>query len=122
MGLSDPLSMNEDLDAPNPKERARRLVIYNTDPKLYLQQFCFDGNAEGAENTPEGKAEEEQEKIMAGEKVEPYPKADKAHLEAHGKFIKSGEFTNVEDVEIKRNMQEHIQGEIEILKGLKQGI
>ena len=118
-GLSDPLTMYEDLDTPNPKERARRLVIYNVDPKLYVQTFCFDKNAEGAENTPEGKAEEEQDKIMAGEQVPPYPKADKAHLEAHGKFIQSGDFTQLEDVEIQQNMQSHVQGEIEILKGLR---
>jgi len=116
MGLSDPISMLEDLDVPNPKERARRMVIYNIDPKLYIAQFCSDENAEGAENTPQGRAVQEQQRIMEGEEVPPFKGVDQSHIQEHDKFIKSNEFKNSEDVEMKQNMINHLRGELDILR------
>ena len=115
-GLQDPLSYFEAFDTPNPKELARRLVFYNTDPKLYVQQFCTDENTDGAETTSKGKAEQEQKQLMAGEQVPPFENADKLHIDTHAEFIKGSEFQQLEDVEIKQNTQSHIQQEIDLLK------
>ena len=54
--------------------------FYNTDPKLYVQQFCVDSNTEGIENTPEGKAEKENQKLEQGEQVPPFEGVDEGHL------------------------------------------
>jgi len=109
--LSDPLSYYETMDETKPKERARRMVLFNTDPKLYMAQFLMDESTPGMENTPEGKAAQEQKAIVAGEQVPPFLNADQAHIAAHAKFIKSPEFTNIPD-EIKQALSQHVQAEI----------
>ena len=121
-GLLDPLSYFEKFDETNPKEKARRLVFYNTDPKLYVQQFCVDEQTEGTENDPVMKAKQEQKAMMEGKEVPPFARADKLHLDEHGKFIKGSEFVNLDDVEIKQNFQDHIQGELDILRGQRQTV
>ena len=116
-GLSDPISFFEEMDMPNPKEKARMMILYQTDPKLYLQQFCVTADMEGAENDPTMKAEQENRQLMNGEKVPGWQGANKEHLEAHGKLVKSSEFNELDDIELKQNVQEHIQAELDILKG-----
>ncbi|HEC64588.1 MAG TPA: hypothetical protein ENI23_04790 [bacterium] len=122
LGISDPLTYLEEMDVPKPKELARRLVFYNIDPKLYVAQFLTDENTEGAENTPEGRAKQEQKAIMEGEKVLPFTGVDKIHLETHSKFVKSSEFKENEDIEVKQNMVEHLKGEVEILRKIAQQV
>jgi hypothetical protein len=90
-GLLDPLSYFEAFDDTEPKEKARRMVMYTLDPKMYLAQFLMDENTPGMENTPEGKAAQEQKALVAGEQVPPNPTADAPHIEAHSKFMKSPE-------------------------------
>ncbi len=121
LGLSDPLTYLEEMDVPKPKELARRLVFYNIDPKLYVSQFLMDENTEGAENTPEGRAKQEQMSIMEGEKVAPFNNVDKIHLEVHTKFMKSQEFKDVE-IETKQNMVTHVRGEMEILQEQRKAV
>ncbi len=111
-GLLDPLSYFEAFDETSPKEKARRMVMYTLDPKMYLAQFLMDENTPGMENTPEGKAAQEQKAIVAGEQVPPNPTADAAHIEAHSKFMKSPEFANIPD-ELKQAMVAHVQAEIQ---------
>lgn len=38
-GATDPVSLFEDLDAPDPRESAKRLIQYQTDPQAYLQEM-----------------------------------------------------------------------------------
>jgi hypothetical protein len=110
-GLLDPLSYFEAFDDTEPKEKARRMVMYTLDPKMYLAQFLMDENTPGMENTPEGKAAQEQKALVAGEQVPPNPTADAPHIEAHSKFMKSPEFANIPD-EIKQAFIAHIQAEV----------
>jgi len=95
-------------------------VLYNVDPKIYMSEFLMDGNTPGMENTPEGSAMADQKKIMEGEQVPPNAKADQAHIEEHAKFMKSPEFTNLEDDTIRMAMIEHTRQEIAQLKGKTQ--
>jgi len=112
----DPLTYYEMIDEPNPKEKARRLMLYQIDPKLYAAEFLMGEGTPGMENTPEGQAQDEQKRLMAGEQVPPNKTVDKTHLDEHAKWLQNPEFVNLEDVEIKQNAQNHIQGEVEILK------
>ncbi len=121
LGLSDPLTYLEEMDVPKPKELARRLVFYLTDPKLYLQQFLVDENTEGAENTSEGRAKKENTQLEAGEQVPPYELADKLHIETHAERIKKSDFKDLE-VEIQSNFSNHVRGELDILKQQRQSV
>lgn len=118
-GLIDPLSYFEGFDDPNPKEKARRLVFYMTDPKLYLAQFCSDPNAEGAENDPMMRAEQENSRMEQGEIVPPYDGATADHVQKHAKRIKKSDFKMLPD-DIQVNFMQHVQAEIEILRNLTQ--
>jgi hypothetical protein len=118
--MIDPLTYFEEYDEIAPKEKARRAVLYNFDPKIYMSEFLMDGNTPGMENTPEGSAMADQKKIMEGEQVPPNAKADQAHIEEHAKFMKSPEFTNLEDDTIRMAMIEHTRQEIAQLKGKTQ--
>ena len=119
VGLIDPLTYFEKQDETKPKESARRLAIYNIDPKLYVQMFLVDANTEGAENTSEGRAMKENESMEQGDVVPPFENADKLHVDTHGKRMKQTDFNELDDV-IKKNFVTHVQGEVEILKRDKQ--
>ncbi len=118
-GLIDPLTYFEDQDEEKPKELARRLAIYNVDPKLYVQMFLVDAETEGAENTPEGRAMQENKQLEEGEVVAPYEGADSTHIQIHNKRMKQSDFKEL-GIEIQNNFAEHVKGELEILKKSKQ--
>jgi hypothetical protein len=40
--LIDPLTFNEDIDAPNPKERTARLLMFTSDPNGYMTKYLMD--------------------------------------------------------------------------------
>jgi hypothetical protein len=46
LGLSDPLTYFEDLERPNPKERAKRVLLLKLNPELYLQQVLGGVNSQ----------------------------------------------------------------------------
>ncbi len=121
LGLSDPLTYLEEMDVPKPKELARRLVFYNIDPKLYVAQFLVDENTEGAENTPEGRAKQENKQLEQGEQVALYEGADKLHIEVHAKRMKQSDFKELE-LETQNNFVEHVSGEVELLKQQRQSV
>lgn len=118
-GLTDPLSYFEGFDEQNPKEKARRLTIYNIDPKLYLAMFCSDPNAEGAENDPAMRAEQENEDMEKGKQVPPYDGATKDHIEKHNARMKKPDFKMLSE-EIQMFFVQHVQAELEILRNATQ--
>ncbi len=117
--LTDPLSFFEAFDDPNPKEKARRLIFYTTDPKLYLAQFCSDPRAEGAENDPVMRAEQENTRLEQGEQVPPFDGATKDHIEKHTARMKKSDFKMLSE-EIQLFFIQHVQAELEILRSLTQ--
>lgn len=116
--LIDPLTYFETLDEANPKEKARRLMFFMLDPKLYIQQFCVDAETPGVENDPLSKAKQENEKMMQGEQVPPFQNATQDHIEEHIKLGKSGELKG-QDPTIVQNLAQHVQQEAEQLKQQK---
>ena len=120
-GLIDPLTYYEKIDETNPKEKARKLVFYNTDPKMYIQQFAVDENTEGAENDPLMQAKRENKQLANGEQALPFQGVNPAHLQEHNKFIQSNEFKNKE-VDLQNNFMIHLQGELEIMKQMSQSM
>jgi hypothetical protein len=46
IGMSDPLSYFEDLERPNPKERAKRVMLLKLNPELYMQQILGGVNSQ----------------------------------------------------------------------------
>ena len=42
MKMIDPLTFNEDIDAPNPKERTARLMLFMSDPNSYMTKYLMD--------------------------------------------------------------------------------
>ena len=121
LGFSDPLTYLEEMDVPKPKELARRLVFYNIDPKLYVAQFLMDENTEGAENTSEGRAKQENGQLEQGEKVAPFEGADQIHIKEHTKRVKQSDFKELE-IEIQNNFLEHIRGELDIIKKQRKAV
>ena len=111
----------EEMDVPKPKELARRLVFYNIDPKLYVAQFLMDENTEGAENTSEGRAKQENGQLEQGEKVAPFEGADQIHIKEHTKRVKQSDFKELE-IEIQNNFLEHIRGELDIIKKQRKAV
>ena len=121
MGLIDPITYYEKTDETKPKEKARKLVFYNTDPKMYIQQFAVDENTEGTENDPLMQAKRENQQLANNEPVPPFQGVDPAHLQEHGKFAQSKELKNKE-VDVQNNFLAHMQGEVEILKQMSQSM
>ena len=113
-GLLDPLTYFEKFEETNPKEEAKRLVLYNLDPKLYLQEFCMDSNTEGADDSA-SRAEQENEQLEAGEEVPPYEGVDELHLKTHSERVKKSDFKELEP-DIQMNFSNHIRGEIDLLR------
>lgn len=116
----DPLTYFEAYDDSDPKEKARRFMLFSLDPKAYIAEFLMDENTPGAENTSDGKAKQEQKQLLQGEQVPPWPKADKVHIETHAKFVKSPEFEAIEDDQIKLNIADHIRAEAGQMKQMTQ--
>lgn len=113
--LSDPLSYFEAMDESKPKEKARKTLLYQLDPKLYIAEYLVDANTPGADKDPVMKAEQENQQLDEGEKVPPFQGATPEHIEVHSKRVKSDTFAKLED-EIKLNYSEHIRGELDILR------
>ncbi len=60
-------------------------------------------------------AQEEQQKIVSGENVPPYPQADDRHLEVHKQFASSPEFAQLDPM-VQQLFQVHFQGELKIVQ------
>jgi hypothetical protein len=115
LGLLDPHTMFEKFDDPNPKETALKLVLFQQDPKLYIQKYLVDENTEGAENDPIIKAKKENKDLLNGEKVPPFNGATPEHLQEHQKFAEKPEFKKADEV-VMTNFMNHVQAEIEIVR------
>jgi len=88
-GLIDPMTLFEALDHPNPKEEARRMVLYNTDPAAYLKEIL--GVEDGG-----GDVMRVIERINSGEYSEPPAEVTEEYLAEYTKFVQSPDFDNLE--------------------------
>ena len=114
-GLLDPLSYFEAMDVDKPKEKARKVILYTLDPKLYLSEYLVDANTPGADRDPARKAEQENQALDNGEQVPPFAQATPDHIQIHAKRMQSDTFNGLSD-EIKMAYMTHVKAEIDILK------
>ena len=118
----DPLSMFEDMDKPNPKERVRRLVAFLNGAQdgyqTYLKEieteleatqnvqpaFTVGGDqTETAEN-----AKDDIQQMVEGQILAPPSKFDQTYVQAVLSFVHSGQFGALPD-DIKSNFKDFVQ-------------
>ena len=88
-GLIDPLTLFEKLDHVNPKEEAKRMVLYNIDPMVYLKEIL---GVEGGQDDVMRVIEQ----INSGEWVEPPEEVSEEYLANYSAFVNSPDFQNLE--------------------------
>ena len=88
-GLIDPMTLFEALEHPNPKEEAKRMVLYNTDPMAYLKEIL---GVEGGT----GDVMRVIERINSGEWTEPPAEVTEEYLAEYTRFVQSEDFNNLE--------------------------
>lgn len=120
-GAVDPLTMYERLNLPNPKELTRRMVLFQSDPRMYLAQYAVDEDTEGMEDDPVVQAKKDIQMLEQGEPVEPSSNITREHIREHEKYMKSQRFKKLKD-EVKQNMIDHVRAEMEVLRGSVQTV
>lgn len=85
-GLIDPLTMFEDLDKDNPKERAKRVILYNADPIKYMEEILEMDTGDA------GKIKQDIAMLKEG-KIPDLPESvTEEYLAGLGDFLESDEF------------------------------
>tara|TARA_Y100000310_G_scaffold303388_1_gene341688 strand:- start:45 stop:1982 length:1938 start_codon:yes stop_codon:yes gene_type:complete len=102
--LSDPLTLFEKLDHTNPKDEARRLILYQADPKLYMTEILdekegMDFNQEATRNI---------QLINEGEYVDPPEDVSEEYLMAYTNYVQSEDFKNLEP-EVQALHTQHLE-------------
>ncbi len=118
----DPLSMLEDMDKPNPKERVRRLIAFLNGAQDGYQTYLkeIDTELEATQNTtpaftPGGDQTETQEnakddiqQMVEGQILAPPNKFDKTYVAAVLSFVRSGQFKSL-PADIQSNFKDFVQ-------------
>lgn len=86
--LIDPMTLFEKLDHSNPREEARRLILYTIDPKAYMTEVL--GEKEGKDFAQE--AIRNIQLISEGEYVDPPQDVSEEYLTAYTNFVGSAAF------------------------------
>jgi hypothetical protein len=113
----DPLSLFEDLDVPNPKERTTRLLKFlngaNDAYATYMEEIGVENIPEETQ-TPEesgdgqAKAEQDIQAIISGQEVQPNLQPDEAYAGVFASFVSSGQFDQLQP-EIQMKFRSYIQ-------------
>lgn len=115
-GRIDPLTFAEKWHMEKPREFAKRLVYFLTDPMKYVNEVLQLGGGVGGDK----EAMATIQRITAGENVPPKQDATKEYLAYFDQFIKSPAFKQL-DSEVKNLIIQHVRSTIEATKGgLKQ--
>jgi len=126
--FTDPLTMLEDLDVPNPKERAERLMTFLMGEQdgfaTYLAAIGIDiakiqgkgqGGGGGAATGGAEKAQQDIEAILSGEDVQPEGIPDEEYLQTVMAYVKSPDFEQIDDG-AKQKLLAYVQGLKQILE------
>lgn len=115
----DPLTLYEDIDAPNPKERTQRLIAWNIGIKdgFMSYQKLIGGNQAGPE-TPAGsggvqgltaqQAQQDLQMLQSGQPVEPQGMPTPEYMQVFMQFVDSGQLEQLSP-EIQQNFQVFVQ-------------
>ena len=112
----DPLTFYEDLEVPNPKERLKRLMMFNSNPDQYTAEYAFEeGEQRGMTAGMAGRLGGDQDATMAiaqlqeGQTPTPPENVSGEYVQAITQFLQSGEFQALPD-EIKTNALNFARG------------
>ncbi len=109
----DPLTLFEDLDVDNPKERTRRLIAFqmgaNDGYAGYMDEIEGEGAAAGAEEQtmPPEQAQQDLQALLSGQPVEPQGTPGEQYVQIFADFIQGPEFDD-QAPEIQAAIQEYI--------------
>jgi len=105
-GQIDPLTLFEDLDMENPMERAKRLMLFQSDPLKYMEEVL------GMNTGQAGQAKKDIDMLKEGKMPKLPDPVDEEYLSLLGDFVESTEFKQLEQ-EIQANVIEYMQSAIE---------
>lgn len=100
----DPLTYFEDTEAPDPKEKTRRLLLFNLSPELYLEQIVEGRDVQQMADTLGGQEQGQggrQQALMdiaqlqQGQQPQPPAQPDEEYIRTITEFVKSPEFGNL---------------------------
>jgi hypothetical protein len=116
----DPLTMYEDMDMANPKERTRRLLSFlngtndafasymaEIDVKFEHQNKTQPG-AEGGDNASDTQAQTDLQNMVAGQVISPPDHFDAKYVKVFLDFVHSGQFDSL-PADIKQNFAQYVQ-------------
>lgn len=118
----DPLTMLEDMDKPNPKERTRRWIAFmngaNDGYQTYMKEIGIELEATsnpqppftpGGDDTENAQqAQKDIQQMTTGTIIAPPNKFDQTYVAAFVQFIRSGQFGSLPQ-EIKKNFRDFVQ-------------
>jgi len=111
LALLDPLSIAEGLSKPNPKEFAKRMVLF----KAFLPRYMTEVLQDAGEGQVDADALDHIKKLNYGELVQPGKEVKKEHLATHEVFIKSDEFKELTP-EVRQLHFAHVRMELTVAK------
>lgn len=109
----DPLTLGELLGEDDPKEFAKRQIMYKMFPDKYFTEIL--GDDPSASSTADPLAVQEQQQMLQGEMVPPQESPTKEHLATHQVFLQSPEFQSAPP-EVQQIVVEHVKLEAEATK------
>lgn len=108
MALIDPLTLMEDLDKDNPKERARRIMLYANDPMRYMEEVLELDTGDA------GRVKKAIDMLKEGEMPELPKSVTEEYLAGLADYLETPEFKEL-DKEIQTSFFEFIQQVKEIV-------
>jgi hypothetical protein len=123
---SDPISLYEDLNDPNPEIRAKRLFLWQQAPQILFPELAQAMSGQGSGSSQEQYTEgmiKDTEAIQGGQdpginRELQDPQQAILHTNAHSAYMDSDEFTQLDDT-IKRLYIDHIKAEIAFINEQK---
>jgi len=119
---SDPISLYEDLNDPNPEIRAKRLFLWQQAPQILFPELA--DTLQGKSGSPQEQYTEgmikDTEAIQQGQTPEinrelQDPQTAKLHVDAHGAYMDSDEFKQLDD-SLKQLYIDHVKAEVAFIK------
>ena len=115
-GANDPLSMLEDLDVPNPKERARRLLTFLLGEADGYQRYAAEigvdlsgGQGAGAQGGAGAQqAQQDIQTLVGGGQVQPPQQVTPEYVQTFLAYVQGPEFQNL-DPTIQQSIQAYVQ-------------
>lgn len=90
--ILDPLSLAKGLDDDNPKEFAKRMMLFKLSPQQYMEQYLGDSNTTGSDP----RAVADLKTLLSGQPVQPPEDVSKDYLSTFNNFMNTPEFQKLQ--------------------------